>query len=273
MVERARPKREPAKPPTPEALRESIKSARERCLKRRHGPPIFMIHEKDGSFRWDWPFKADPAEDEDWKFLIVDAFGTRHSMVAAAFINHLLDVCSHTYDDESQRWIPDEGQVVMLLHIVNAHKPRNEAQAALAAEMAVTHMLLMKVGKRVADYTYDTKMIGAYSNLARTSAFQHEVMANAKGKHRSTSQKITVRQEKHVHQHIHFDHINGGEEQNVRQPDASMGSRADKNADRVAALPGPEEAGRLMSCDGRQGQAGLPNARRKPGIRSAQGQG
>lgn len=262
MVDRARPKKEPCKPPPPEALTKSIEAARERCMKRRHGPPIFLIREKDGSFRWDWPYNQSPAENEDWKFLIVDAFGTRHSMVAAAFINHLLDVCSHTYDEESQRWIPEEEQIVMLLHIVNAHKPRNEAEAALAAQMAVTHMLLMKVGKRVADYTYDTKMIGAFANLAKTSAFQHEVMAGVKGKRRSTSQKITVRQEKHVHNHQHV-HFEGGEDEDVRQPDASMGSRFEKNADGSPALPGPEETGRVVPFDGGKGKAGVPGPWRR----------
>src|SRR3546814_14064822 len=90
-------------------------------------------------------------------------------------------------------WSSDVCSSDLILHIVAAQKPQNEAQAALAAQTAATHILTMKVAKRVADYPHDTRMIAAYAKLARASATQFETMAVLKGKRRSTRQKITER--------------------------------------------------------------------------------
>src|SRR3546814_5043219 len=98
------------------------------------------------------------------------------------------DVCSSDlseWDEENQIWVHDDGELNAILHIGAAQKPQNEAQAALAAQTAATHILTMKVAKRVADYPHDTRMIAAYAKLARASATQFETMAVLKGKRRS----------------------------------------------------------------------------------------
>src|SRR3546814_18238495 len=74
-------------------------------------------------------------------------------------------------------WSSDVCSSDLILHIVAAQKPQNEAQAALAAQTAATHILTMKVAKRVADYPHDTRMIAAYAQLARASATPFEPMA------------------------------------------------------------------------------------------------
>src|SRR3546814_1495883 len=101
-----------------------------------------------------------------------DLFGTRYTVVATVFLNHLIDLCGSEWDEENQIWVPDDGELNAILHIVAAQKPQNEAQAALAAQTAATHILTMKVAKRVADYPHDTRMIAAYAKLARASATQ-----------------------------------------------------------------------------------------------------
>src|SRR3546814_1740728 len=114
-----------------------------------------------------------------------DLFGTRYTVVATVFLNHLIDLCGSEWDEENQIWVPDDGELNAILHIVAAQKPQNEAQAALAAQTAATHILTMKVAKRVADYPHDTRMIAAYAKLARASATQFETMAVLMGKRRS----------------------------------------------------------------------------------------
>ena len=251
--------------PTPEVLEPSIEKARVRTLKRAHAPFMELSIAADGKSRWEWPFDDN---DQQWKFLILDAFGTRHADVAAVFVNQLVALCSKgNWSDEHQRWYPDDVELSAMMAIVAAHRPRNEAQAALAAQIAATHLLTMKIAKRVSDYPYDTRMISAYAKLARTSAAQAEAMMAIKGKRRTSTQAITVTHEKHIHHHQHV-HVTGGVEDNANQSHATVDSRADKNGAGTALLS-DDATGQVVPLRSCEGQAGLPHARGKG--RRAQG--
>lgn len=250
--------------PIPDVLLPSIARAKARTQSRRHGPPIRLERNADGSTQWAWPFGLTDEEDRAWKWLVLDAFGTRCESVAGAFLQHLVDLCGAEYDDAAKEWVPDEGELIALLHIVSAHKPRDEGQASLAAQMAATHIITMKVAKRVTQFIHDTRMIGAYANLARASALQFEAMTTLKGKRRSTRQQITVKHEKHVHQHQHV-HVAGGGSVRTGQAHAAMG-----NAD-CPTLPCADTTGQVVRLASCEGQEGLPDARRRQGIGRAEG--
>lgn len=245
--------------PTPGVLRPAIEKARARTLKRSHAPFMEINIDENGEAKWDWPFQENG---KDWKYLIIDAFGTRHGNIAAVFVNQLVALCDRgTWSEEHQRWYPDDVELSALMAIVAAYRPRNEAQAALAAQIAATHLLTMKIAKRVSDYPYDTRMISAYAKLARTSAAQAEAMMAIKGKRRTSSQSITVSHEKHVHHHQHV-HVEGGVEENGSQPHASVDGGTDKNGSRPALL-GDDATGQVVPLRSGEGQTGLPHARRK----------
>ena len=249
----ADPLRAPALPEAPAALAESIGKAKARTLSRRHGPVVGLVQGDAGKFEWDWPFSD--AGDADWKWLVLDAFGTRYANVATCFVNHLIPLCQNNYDEEADAWVPEAAELSTMLHIISAHRPRDEAQAALAAQIAATHLLTLKVAKRVADYTHDTRMISAFAKLARASAAQIETMVALKGTRRTARQQITVTHEKHIHHHQHV-HVGGGADHEEGQPDASRRrtsvrkSRAAQTEERPA-LPGAQEDGGAVSVQGR----------------------
>lgn len=244
--------------PTPGVLRPAIEKARARTLKRSHAPFMEINIDENGEAKWDWPFQENG---KDWKYLIIDAFGTRHGNIAAVFVNQLVALCDRgSWSEEHQRWYPDDVELSALMAIVAAYRPRNEAQAALAAQIAATHLLTMKIAKRVADYPYDTRMISAYSKLARTSAVQAEAMMAIKGKRRTSSQSIAVTHEKHIHHHQHV-HVAGGKGKNGRQPHAPVDSGTDTDSSGPALLS-DDATGQVVPLRSGKGKEGLPHARR-----------
>jgi hypothetical protein len=100
-------------------------------------------------------------------------------------------------------------------------------------------------------------------------------MGRLKGKKRTTKQSIVVRHEKHVHYHQHA-HL-GGSPADERQPDTTArGAWAPKTTrarqpEERAALPSPEEAGRIVPFPGGEGEEGVPHARRVEAVRGAKG--
>jgi len=245
--------------PAPETLAPSIEKARSRTMRRAHAPFMDMRIGDDGEAVWEWPFDD---KDQAWKFLILDAFGTRHGNIATVFVNQLLALCSSgNWSEQHQRWYPDDVELTAMMSIVAAYRPKNEAQAALAAQIAATHMLTMKIAKRVSDYPYDTRMISAYAKLARTSAAQAEAMMAIKGKRRTSTQAITVTHEKHIHHHQHV-HVEGGASINESQPYDAMDGRPVENG-RCATLLGPDPRGIVVPIGGTEGQAPVPSSRRK----------
>jgi len=228
-------------------------------MKRGHGPVL----EITPGGELEYPF----ADGEgDWYWIVRDAFGTRMDAIAAVFINQLLNLCSSSWDEETQEWVPDQDEITTILNIISATKPKNEAEAVLAAQFAATHMITMKVAERAYKYPYDTKTLSAYAKLVRASAAQAEAMTSMKGKRRTTRQSIAVRHEKHIHHHQHV-HLEGGGPKNERQPDAAniepgVANPGAATVEGVSALPSPQASGRVVRIPSREGQESLPHARR-----------
>lgn len=258
----------PPKEPAPEALNNSVDAARARTRSRRHGPVVQyqrdeqgeLVRDDAGHLIWDWPFTDEGPDGKPWSWLILDAFGTRNPVVATVFINTLLDLVGSTWDNEAQHWVPDDHELQALLHVIAAHRPKNEAQAAMAAERAVTMLLTLKVGKQVARYPHDTRTVAAYAKLAIAGAAQTKALADMQGNRKASVQKITVKRENHVH----YTYSPGGSGKSAHQPHES--SEASENADRAdptgerPSLRCPESGGQVVLLPGVEGPDGVPTA-------------
>lgn len=250
----------PQKPSEPASLTAAIERARARTLKRDTSAPIQIARDADGRvlldadgrYRWDWPFEGEISEWPAWAYMVLDAFGTRNASIAATFLRHLMELCASNWDEGVQAWVEDDGEIQMMLSIVRSHKPKNEAQAAQAASVAATHIITMRVAKRVAQSPHDTRMISAYARLLQASA----ALAEASGGGRKPArQSIKVTRETHVHHHQHV-HVKGGGEENENR---DHGTRRPEKIE-VAALAGEctplpcnEPGGEVVRLAGRKG--------------------
>jgi hypothetical protein len=198
----AKPKRgkKRIKPPIPDKLIPLAKEARVRADRRPASPGVLLEPRgKDGL-----SYEAPHNDEEAWELSLADAFGTRSHSAIYTFLDQLTDLCTRTWSEKSQRWKPNEQELNFLLNFVNSLRPRNEAEAALAAQMAAIHMMSM----RVASYELsrggswvDPKNAAIASKLARTYAQQLETLTLIRGKGRS---RQTIKVQKELHQHVHY---------------------------------------------------------------------
>jgi hypothetical protein len=248
----------------PPSLEAQAAKARERH-KRRHAQPGVAI-EVEKSTEYSYRLASPHSDTEAWQAMVCDALGTRSEATALTFLYHLVKLCDQDWhpDDENGggEWVPDECQLNMILSMVAGIKPRNEMQAALAAQMVAVHLMTMKVAERCLQTTLcaDPHLLSAASRLARTFAIQTEALAKLQGR-KTIRQKITVSYERHNHQHVH---MHRGDEENGGQPhakgqDAPVGTLLSHNA------PAP-----AVPIAGSERQARVPDARRQR-LRSASG--
>ncbi len=158
------------------------------------------------------------------------------------------------WDEVARQWRLDENQFSAALAVVNSVKPRNEMEAALAAQMVAIHLLTMKVTARALKYDYDTRTAAAAGKLARTFTLQLEALQTLRGRKRTAHQSITVRKE--LHQHVHY---HRGEDESERQPHGPPA----KIVDQCATLPSPEPDGEALPLSSDEGQSAMPDARRR----------
>jgi hypothetical protein len=247
---------EASKPPMTANLASEALKARERHKRRTANPGVHLDVEKGEAYGYRL---ASPHSDTDsWRAMICDALGTRSEATALSFLDHLTGLCRRNWhpDDEEGggEWVPDEGQLNMILMMVAGIRPKNEMQAALAAQMVAVHLMTMAVSERCLR-TYgcaDPRLLSAASKLARTFAIQTEALAKLQGR-RTSRQKITVSYERHEHQHVH---VHRGDQDNGGQPHAK-GSDAP-----LAALLSEDPPTPAVPIAGRQRQARVPDARR-----------
>ena len=176
--------------------------------------------------------------------------------MAHTFLSQLNALCGRDYwDGEAKQWRIDENEFSATLALVNTIKPRNEMEAALAAQMVAIHLLTMKVTARAIRDDYDTRMASTAGKLARTFAMQMAELRNGRTRKPTTRQSIKVRKE--LHQHVHY-HDDRGARESGGQPHG----RAARAADKCTALPSPQPGGEPvpLSCD--EGQEPLQAARR-----------
>ncbi len=194
-------------------------------FKRSYPPNIMLEPAGLGEEHWTSPHNDDGL----WTLQLAEAFGTRSRAVLATFMNQLEALCGrNVWDDEAKQWRIDENQFSAALALVNSVKPRNEMEAALAAQMVAIHLLTMKVTARALKYDHDTRTAAAAGKLARTFTLQLEALQSLRGRKRTAHQSIKVRKE--LHQHVHYHRGDAGSDGQAHEP------RAGATAQRAALL-------------------------------------
>ena len=244
--------------PAPE-LEASAKAAEARAHARPYPPGIIL--EPAGFDNEHW---TAPHSDEGlWALQLADAFGTRSRAVISTFMAQLAALCRESHwDDEARQWRLDENEYSAALAMVNSIKPKNEMEAALAAQMVAIHLLQMKVAARAIKYEYETQTVAAAGKLARTFTMQLESLQRLRGKQKTTRQSISVKKE--LHQHVHY---HRGANESEGQPQATPAEQPEE----LRALPSPDEARSPMPITSRKRKARVPDARRSKAERSTEG--
>lgn len=242
---RARKRPEPA-----DELREWEQGAERRTSARPYPPGVMLEAAGMNEEHWTAPH-SDPGL---WTLQLADAFGTRSRAVISTFMTQLEALCGPTHwDDEARQWRLDENQFSAALAIVNSVKPRNEMEAALAAQMVAIHLLTMQVAARALRYDGDTRTAATAAKLARAFTDQMAALKAHRQRGRTSKQSITVRKE--LHQHIHY---HRGEGESDGQPH----ERGAAPADERPALPSPEPGGEPLPLPGNEGQEAVQATRR-----------
>jgi hypothetical protein len=251
----------------PEPIRKAAERAVERHMSRPVTPEMAVLREADG-----WSIKS-PYEGKDgdrWIALLFEGFGSRSQKTVQTFLDQLADLCPTRFDEDAQIWAPDDQQFAAAVQIVRSLKPRNEAEACLAAQMVAVHFATMRVGNHIGRMSWpDERTAATLSRLARTFTMQMDAMRKVKGKGGTTRQKITVKHERHIHQHQHV-HIAGGAGDFGEQAHTAMGSRTGENV-RSPALPCPDADRRVVPLRSGEGEACLPHARRRARVGRTEG--
>ena len=236
--------------PAPE-LRKWEKAAEKRAFARNYPPGVMLEPGGLDTEEWTSPH-SDPGL---WELQLADAFGTRSQAVITTFLDQLESLCGRNlWDKDAKQWRLDENEFSAALAMVSTIRPRNEMEAALAAQMVAIHLLTMKVTARALEYDYDTRTAAAAAKLARTFTMQLEALQSLRGRKPTARQSIRVRKE--LHQHVHY---HRGEGENERQP---HGPPAESNDGR-AALPSPQPGGDAVPLPSRKGKGTMPDARRR----------
>lgn len=243
----------PRRPVMPAKLRERARAATERHQGRPIAPDVHVTAE-EGRWSYSNPYRA--ADELAWCALLFEAFGTRQRGVADVFVNHLARLCSAQWDETAQAWRPNEHELQTAIALVQSLAPRNEAEAALAAQAVAIHFATMKLAHHVAGRSNpDARTLASLAALAKAYVKQLEAMQQLKGR-KVSRQKITVRNERHVHHHQHV-HVDRGEPDFGGQPHASYGGKTTPRA----PLPSLGSVGSVVPFPGGEGEARLPNAR------------
>ena len=257
------------KPEMPQALKELGETAIRRHHKRRATPALKITREK-GTWWFGSPY-AD-ADEDCWVALLFDAFGTRSQSTFRTFMCQLSELCSNEWNEDANTWHPAEDELVAAVQIVRSTKPRNEAEACLAAQMVAVHLMQMKVSSQALKGWPEPRTCATAGKLARTYAMQLEAMAKLKG--RGSRQRITVRKySQHEHRHIH---LHQGEVENGDQPhEPSRSGRPERETPRElessAALSCPNSTRNALPMPSDQDSQAVSTARRCRRIRRTDG--
>lgn len=252
------------KPPMPPSLKAEAEKTIKRHARRHRSPGVAVEVEKVSETGY---VVGSPHSDlEAWEAMVCDALGTRSIATAKTFLFQLTELCTQNWhpseDGQSGEWCPDERELNMILNVVAGIKPKNEMQAALAAQMVAVHLMQMRLSARALGKGYIVPEDAAIAGkLARTFAMQIDALSRLKGKRSSSKQTITVRQEKHVHHHQHA-HFDGGGSEIRAQPHEAGGAG---EPPKRAPLPCPKQDGEIVPFPSDEGQEGLSAAwRDKP---------
>jgi hypothetical protein len=157
----------------PKPLRTSLKANKEDGTIKTHVGPTHNDH--DG-----------------WSIRLLDALGTRSADFANTEVERILFAMT------PRDGMPTEAQLNAAVAVLNGVGPRDEVEAMLASQMAVTHALAMDLLGRVKQsptVPYMETCANLATKLQRTFVAQVEALAKLR---RGGEQKVTV---EHVHVH------------------------------------------------------------------------
>ena len=183
----------------------------ERQHKRPFMPP--MAHDKD--FAFVPPYRSERDKDRWWA-LFFDALGTRQCAVVTMFIRQLESLVDQCWRDDWQQWTADEEQMIAGFALIQSLKPRNIAEAALAAQLYALHLSNMRLARGANRYQDgDARTTATLARSIRAYGDGLMTMRKLKGKGARSVQVIKVQTHRHNHQHIHLEggFNNGGQAQ------------------------------------------------------------
>ena len=231
--------------------------AEKRLLARPYPPGIMLEPAGFNKEHWTSPH----ADVGLWQDQLGEAFGTRSKAVITLFLRQLEALCSEDqWDEEAKQWRLDENEFSAALAMVSAIKPRNEMEAALAAQMVSIHLMQMKCAARAIRFEHDTQTASVAAKLARTFVMQTQALQALRGRPKTARQSIKVMKE--LHQHVHY-HRGAGESDG--QPQATPAGQPEE----LRALPSPDETGNTVPHASRKREANVPDARGSTGDRRA----
>jgi hypothetical protein len=225
-----------------------------RHKKRSFMPPM----RADKDFAFEPPYRT-AKDQERWWALFFEALGTRQCAVVTMFFRQLESLIDRQWRSDWEQWVADEEQMIAAFALIESLKPRNVAQAALAAQLLALHISTMKLAKGATCYQHgDARTTATLARSIRAYGDGLMTMRRLQGKGGSRSkQVITVEKHTHTHQHIHIE----GESNNGGQPYR----RAARAIAELRSLPSSEPVGFAVPRSGDEGKAGLPQPRgRKP---------
>lgn len=251
-----RPKRKARNRPDPSPELRKWEQDAERRMFNRPFPPNVIL-EPAGMDKEHWTSAhSDPGL---WQLQLADAFGTRSAAVVEFFFGQIHELCGRSiWDDEAQQWRISETDFSAMLAIINSHKPRNEIEAMLAAQMVAVHLLTMKVAERAIRWPHEIRTVSNVAKLANAFSQQMETMQAVKGRRRSTRQSIKVSKE--LHQHVHYHDHRGGKKNNGRPHERDDGTAAGID-DQRPALSSADTGGNVVPLSGHEGKGALPETR------------
>lgn len=212
------------------------------------------------------PVLLSPYAEEDqepWLALLLQAFGTRSASVATCFLEQLSSFCRRDWDSDANEWRPSQEEFDAVLAIVSSTKPRNEAQAAFAAQLAALHLAAMRLARRVTgDALGDDRTVAVLTKTVRAYGDGLATMQRLQGKSRSTRQTIKVESQRHQHIHYHGGSEDFGGQAQATRAEVSASSRS---------VQGPRTVGPALSLASGTGETSLPDSRRRKGIGSTHG--
>jgi hypothetical protein len=267
------------KPPMPDVLRPLGEAALARMRKRRAVPQTEtrpQVRGRPGA----WGFLECPYREEDldlWAALILECFGTRVLDVGQAFMRQLAAMCPDVlYEGEDHSRV-DEEALRQALAIVYAMRPRDEAEAAFAAQLVAVHLVTMTMGSTLRHHV-DRRSANALAGLVKAYGQGLTALRGMQAPARRRSrQTFITKKEIHVHQHHHDErhlHVQppegegGGilhaqaQERRELRARASPANRASERA----ALPSPDPLGQGLPVSEGEGPEKVPIARRGEGI-------
>jgi len=193
-----------------------------------------------------WQVQSPHSDEELWTIQLAEAFGTRSDSLIRVFLDQLANLCPEDWDADRQSFRVNETEWNAVLALVADWKPENSAQAALAAQMAATHLLTMRLASQALNrgHTVNGHDASLTAKLSRAFATQCETMQLLKGKTRMAKQSIHVTRETQHHVHYH-DHRGGVE--NAHQSDATGA----ETIEGCSAMPSANESGQVVRLTSR----------------------